>query len=242
MRGALPDPERPASDAVQKNPVGTSVGLSVRSSPGVARAAPGPDATRMPQRRKYPDIEVRAGAVNLFLAAFDVFPSLAQRYLISRGFARLNHDGKLRIEKSFIPLDLWLETFDAVMKDIGQTAIFQIGRNGVKNPHFPPSVQDIRSALQEIDMAYHLSHRKGGVSMLDRITGQMLEGIGHYVVRKGGTEERIEVHSDTPYPCPAEHGLVTGIAMLFEPRAVVTHDPSQCRLHGGKRCLYVVSW
>jgi hypothetical protein len=64
----------------------------------------------MPTRPPHPNIEVRAEAINLFLAAFDVFPSLAQKYLTTRGFAQVNHDGKLFPARAFIPLDAWLNT------------------------------------------------------------------------------------------------------------------------------------
>jgi hypothetical protein len=191
----------------------------------------------------YQDIEVRADAMNLFIAAFELFPSIAHKYLHKRGLATVSTtSGKLQLEKSFIQLDVWLNIFEAVLNDIGPSALFRIGQHGVKNPNFPPSVKDIDSALREIDIAYHMSHRKGGVSMLDRMTGKMLEGIGHYAVIRESTQKRIELHSDTPYPCPAEHGLVSGIAALFEPRSVVVHAPGRCRLAGGARCVYVVSW
>lgn len=190
----------------------------------------------------YQDIEVRADAMQLFINAFELFPSIAQKYLNKSGLVTLDANGRPHVEKAFIPLDLWLEIFDAVLKDIGPSALFKIGQKGVKNPNFPPSVRDLEGALREVDIAYHLSHRKGGVSMLNRGSGTMLEGIGHYTVLRDGADKKIELRSDTPYPCPAEHGLVSGIATLFEPRARVAHAPGPCRLHGGPRCLYIVSW
>lgn len=197
----------------------------------------------MPQRPNNPDIEVRAEAINLFLAAFDVFPSLAQKYLISRGFAKLNRDGKLQPARAYIPLDPWLETFDAVLADIGPNALFKIGQRIIGNPHFPVSVPGLESALRTMDVAYHMSHRKGGAPMFEPQTTKMLEGIGHYVVRRATKEKSISVECDTPYPCPLEHGMVTGVTGQVEPRAVVTHaDPGRCRQKGADRCTYLVSW
>lgn len=196
----------------------------------------------MQQRQTHPDIEVRSDAMNLFIAAFDVFPSIAQKYLSRSGVVRLDAEGKARAAKPFIPLDLWLRTFDAVLAEIGPGALFKIGQNGVKNPNFPPTVRDIEGALRQIDIAYHLSHRKNGRTMLDKQSGRMLDGIGHYGVHRTGAEKKIELHCDTPYPCPAEHGLVSGVAGLFEPRAVVSHAEGRCRLKGDKRCVYTVVW
>jgi hypothetical protein len=192
--------------------------------------------------RGFPDIEVRADAMSMLVAAFELFPSIAQKYLPKQGPLSVNRDGKLRVEEGFMPLDVWLDTFEKVLKDIGPSALFMIGQKGVKNPNFPPSVRDIESALREVDIAYHMSHRKGGVPMVDRTSGKMLEGIGHYAVKRNGREKKILLESDTPYPCPAEHGLITGISTLFEPRVLVSHAQGPCRLQGGSRCAYVVSW
>lgn len=196
----------------------------------------------MLQRQSYADIEVRADAMNLFIAAFDVFPSIAQKYLHQKGLVTVDANGKLKPGSAYIPLELWLKTFEAVQREIGPNALFKIGQHGVKNPNFPESVKDLEGALRQIDLAFHLSHRKGGVSMLDKVTGRMMEGIGHYLVHRTAGQKKILVHCDTPYPCLGELGLVSGIAALFEPRSVVTHGDEQCRMKGGERCTYVVSW
>lgn len=197
----------------------------------------------MPTRPAHPDIEVRAGAITLFLSAFDAFPSLAQKYLVERGFAELGRDGKLVAARSYIPLDAWLATFDAVLADIGPNALFKIGQRIIGNPHFPVSVPNLEGALRTMDVAYHMSHRKAGAPMFDGNDGKMLEGIGHYTVQRAGKEKTITVECNTPYPCPLEHGMVTGVAGQVEPRAVVTHgDPQRCRQKSSGRCMYVVSW
>lgn len=196
----------------------------------------------MQVRRAHPDIEVRADAMNVFIAAFDVFPSIAQKYLHRKGLVTIDAKGKMRPDRAYIPLDTWLHTFAQVLDEIGPNALFRIGQHGVRNPNFPATVNDLEGALRQIDLAFHLSHRKGGVAMLDKGTGRMLEGIGHYAVERSTGQNRILVKCDTPYPCPGEQGLVSGIAALFEPRAVVTHGPDRCRMKGATSCTYVVSW
>jgi hypothetical protein len=197
----------------------------------------------MPPSPNHPNIEVRAGAVHLFLAAFDVFPSLAQRYLVRRGFAETIVGDKLQPTKGFLPLDAWLETFDAVLADIGPNALFKIGQRITGNPHFPGTVTDLESAFRVADQAYHMSHRKDGRPMFDAAKGKMLEGIGNYKVERDGKAKKILVECDTPYPCPLEHGMVSGIAWHFDARAIVAHeDPQRCRMKGSDRCRYVVTW
>ncbi len=185
--------------------------------------------------------------MNLFIAAFDVFPSLAQKYLVQRGFADASGGRKLHPTRNFIPLDTWLETFDAVLADIGPNALFKIGQRITGNPHFPGTVTDLESALRTLDTAYYMSHRKDGQPMFDSVRGKTLEGaghaIGHYKVTRDGKAKRICVECDTPYPCPLEHGMVSGIAWHFDGRAIVEHeDPKRCRMKDGQSCTYVVTW
>lgn len=197
----------------------------------------------MPTRLSYPSIEVRSGAVHLFLAAFDVFPSLAQKYLVQRGFAHALPGHKLQPTRHFIPLDAWLETFDAVLADIGPNALFKIGLRITGNPHFPGTITDMESAFRAADQAYHLSHRKDGQAMFDAVKNKMMEGIGHYRMHREGKEKKILVQCDTPYPCPLEHGMVSGIAWHFDSRAVAVHDDAhRCRMKGGDHCNYLVTW
>lgn len=197
----------------------------------------------MPSKPTHPDIEVRAGAMSLFVAAFDVFPSIAQKYLITRGFAKPDHDGKLVPARTYISLDSWLETFNAVLADIGPNALFKIGQRIIGNPHFPASPPNLEGALRMMDVAYHMSHRKGGAPMFDPADGIMLEGIGHYAVQLVADQKKILVNSDTPYPCPLEHGIVSGVALRIEWRAVVSHQAgSHCRNRGSPYCTYSISW
>lgn len=191
----------------------------------------------------YPDIEVRAGAMNVFLAAFDVFPSLAEKYLVEAGVARRVAGNQLQPTRGYIPLDTWLGTFDSVLVDIGPNALFKIGQRITGNPYFPGTVTDLESALKAMDVAFHLSHRRQGKPMFDDAKGTMSEGIGHYLVRRNGKEKQIQIECDTPYPCPLEHGIVSGIAWHFDSRAIVVHDAADpCRSKGAKSCTYAVRW
>ena len=194
----------------------------------------------MTPRQVYPGIEVRAGAVTLFVAAFDVFPSIAQKYLVQKGCAVVIGQ-QIQPTRTFIPLDTWLDTFDAVLADIGPNALFKIGQRITGNPHFPATIVDLEGALRALDTAYHQSHRKDGQPMFD--AGKMMDGIGNFRIGREGRAKIITVTSDTPYPCPLEHGMVSGIAWLFDARAIVQHSaPQRCRAKGGDRCEYVVTW
>lgn len=193
----------------------------------------------MVQPASYQDVEVRPEAVELFVAAFDTFPSIGQKYLSRYGVAQ----GSPPMSRPYIPLAAWLSTFQAVLNDIGPNALFRIGARIIKNPHLPVNVHHLDAALRHLDIAFHMSHRKGGQVMFDPATKTMLEGIGHFTVERRGEEKRALVRSDTPYPCPLEHGIVSGVATQIDPRTVVRHhEPQVCRMKGGDRCTYIATW
>jgi hypothetical protein len=193
----------------------------------------------MVQPASYVDVEVRPEAVELFVAAFETFPSIGQKYLSKYGVAKTGTSGN----RAYIPLNSWLSTFQAVLNEIGPNALFRVGERIIKNPYLPLNVGDVESALRHIDVAFHLSHRKAGHVMFDPLTRTMIEGIGHFAVDRRWEEKRALVRCDTPYPCPLEHGIVSGVAMQIEPRTVVRHyDPHVCRMRGSDRCTYIATW
>lgn len=193
----------------------------------------------MVQPASYQDVEVRPEAVDVFVAAFDTFPSIGQKYLSRYGVAPVPPAGT----RPYIPLTSWLGTFQAVLNDIGPNALFRIGVRIIKNPYLPPSLNEVESALRHIDIAFHMSHRKGGRAMYEPATRTMLEGIGHFAVERPGPGNRVLVRCDTPYPCPLEHGIVSGVAAHIDPRAVVVHhEPHLCRMKGADRCTYLATW
>lgn len=194
----------------------------------------------MQKRKPHPNIEVRADAASLLVAAFDVFPSIAEKYLRKLGFSRAEDVAGLQPGTTYIPLDVWLATFDAVLREIGPNALFKFGQRGIENPNLPRAARSLEETLRHLDIAYHMSHRKGGVSMYNPATKRMMEGIGHYVVQSVSADKRIRVRVDTPYPCPAEHGLLAALAAQYEPRTVVSHEEGDCRLRSdSESCTYL---
>jgi hypothetical protein len=176
-------------------------------------------------------------------AGFELFPSLMKKLLIGRGIVDAGPDGQLVIpDDRWFPLATWLSVFDDIKGQIGPNALFRLGTSILENPRFPPGIADVDAALQGIDVAFHASHRKGGVLMYDAATGRMLEGIGHFHYDRHRRERRIDMVCDTPYPCDLELGMVTAVASRFEPKARILHAEGPCRGEGGSACRYVVSF
>lgn len=189
-------------------------------------------------------IDVSSTAIKVALSGFELFPSVLKKILVTHGILEPDPSGGLIIpEQRWFPLDSWLSVFETVRHEIGPSALVQLGTHILKNPKFPVGIKDVESALQSIDTAYHLSHRKSGILMLDASSGRMLEGIGHYRFhRPSMNDKRIDIVSDTPYPCEIDAGIVTAVARQFAPRATVRHADRGCRRTGGVVCSYEVSW
>lgn len=188
-------------------------------------------------------IEVAASGLKVLLAGFELFPSLVQKFIVSKGILKRGPSGKLEIrEERWFPLESWIAILATINDEIGPNALFKLGSSILVNPTFPPWIRDVDTALESIDIAYHRSHRKAGVVMYDQTSGRMMEGIGHYRPKRVPGEQRIEVTCDTPYPCDIDHGIVTGMATKFEAKARVIHGAGPCRRQGASSCMYVVTW
>ena len=194
---------------------------------------------------RYQDFEVDGRNVQNVTHAFRLFPEVALRVFARRGIGRTDAAGQLILgEDAWYPLAPWLEGFHEIANSVGPSKMFEIGRQVPKNSPFPPTIQSIQKALESVDVAYHMNHRRKGRVMFDPDTGEMLEGIGHYRAHmtRGATGAVVESHL-VPYPCELDRGLLATLATRFEPNATVVHSPgTECRRNGADRCTYVVAW
>ncbi len=187
-------------------------------------------------------IEAGTSGIKVLLASFGLFPSVANKLLVSHGVIAPGADGKLAVQERWFALDTWLDVHEAIRKEIGPNALFTLGTRIMENPKFPPWIRDIETALESMDATYHSSHRKNGIVMFDPTTSIMLDGIGHYRPRRAAGAKRIEVVCDTPYQCEVDFGIVTVVAARFEAKARTEHGPGACRRTGASSCTYVVRW
>jgi len=123
----------------------------------------------------------------------------------------------------------WLDAFRIIAEKIGPRTLFRIGQKIPGNAVFPPQINDVHSALQSIDLAYHANHKNFGS-----------EGIGHYIYQKTGEKEAM-ITCDNPYPCDFDIGIITAMAKKFSHFAKVRHE-HVCRKDGYKTCTYTVKW
>jgi hypothetical protein len=189
-----------------------------------------------------PDIEVNGQTVYAIVDGFRVFRRLASAVLQQEGMGTMKPDGDLHLDRNaWYSQAAWLRAFARICEEAGNGSLYAIGRQIPENAQFPASVVDTPSALQSINIAYHLNHRKRGQVMFDPDTGVMLDGIGSYGYRRE-SERKIVMDCRNPYPCDFDRGIIMTMALKFQPHATVEHDHASCRKQGGDSCSYVVTW
>ena len=190
-----------------------------------------------------PGIEVRGDCIGAFVDGFRQYPTVATKYLSK--FGLLKKDGPKGPEldrDGWYSLDSWLAAFKGITEEIGSNSVFAVGKWLPKNAVFPPHVNDVHSAIQSINVAYHMNHRKGGVVMFNPETGAFLNGIGNYSYERKGDRTIICV-GENPYPCDLDRGLISAMASRFETFATTVHDETApCRKKGAESCTYVITW
>ncbi len=88
-----------------------------------------------------------------------------------------------------------------------------------------------------------MNHAVRGQPLFSPDTGEMGEGIGHYVCQGVEGKKQFLCECSTPYPCAFDQGLLLAMAQRFEPSATLAHlELARCRNRGGSRCTYAISW
>jgi hypothetical protein len=189
----------------------------------------------------YAGIEVSGQSVVGTLHGFRQFQSLASRYLIAHGLGAPGTNGLVELDpQQWYPLDRWLTAFNRIAKDVGETALLQIGMGVMENIEWPPGMTSVEGLVRFIDAGYHMHHRKDGKPMFDPATGEVTPGIGNFALKRED-KTRFFIETANPYPCAFDKGILAGGMRRLRTNAPVIHDDaSPCRLKGGKSCMHIV--
>lgn len=191
---------------------------------------------------KLAKVDVLGANLQAILDGFGNFSLIASRVLLDAGLGT-EKDGVAHFQKDkWYPLNPFLRAFERISKEFGGYTLRQVGQAIPKNALFPPSVINIDTAVQAVDVAYHMNHAIGGKALFSPQTGQMMEGIGHYGYERVPGKKQIVSTCDTPYPCAFDEGILLAMAQRFEPSATVVHSPEGCRTRGATSCTYTLTW
>jgi hypothetical protein len=192
----------------------------------------------------YEGFDVNGQIIRSIYEAFRLFPEVGLKPYTKRGIGTVAPDGRLVVEPSgWYPMGAWVAAKHEIVNLIGPQKGYEVGKQIARFAELPPTIRDIVTALDGMDVSYHMNHRKNGEVMFNPANGKMLEGIGHTRPVSGRGTRRIVVESDSPYPCDVDRGIVIGFSARFEPNIVIEHlTDAGCRKQGGERCRYALSW
>ncbi len=170
-----------------------------------------------------PNVEVNGETVRSVILGMGAFEPRALSILSEHGIVK-PAAGRWYAQQG------WLDAFRQIAEEIGPNTLYQIGLKIPEAANFPPGIATVTDALESIDVAYHMNHRRGE--------------IGRYTfVSAGPSAARIVC--DNPYPCEFDRGIIQAMTRRFAGGEAVgvRHDESRpCRNKGGGSCTYVVTW
>jgi hypothetical protein len=193
---------------------------------------------------RHSGIEVSGRVIPAALEAFGDFTVLAGQLLMANGVGKPDRSGFIRVDtEGWYPLDGYLKTYQEIVQQFGPKMVRKLGGAQARHALFPPTIVDITTAMQSMDVGFHMNHRQHGRIMFDGITGVILEGIGHYHCVQALGQKRIQMRCDNPYPCAFDQGFLEELARRFIPQARLEHEtPSNCRSKGAPCCTYLLTW
>jgi hypothetical protein len=187
--------------------------------------------------------EVTGRGIPATLEAFGEFTVLAGQMLMTNGVGRPDRSGFIQLDtEGWYPLDGYLQTYRQIEEELGPQMLRKMGAAKARHAVFPPHMVDITTAMQSLDVGYHMNHRQHGRPMFDPLSGVMLEGIGHYHCQLFMEQRRILMRCNNPYPCKFDEGLIEALARRFSPGAMLEHESGSCRRKGGTLCSYLITW
>ncbi|MEN9444973.1 MAG: hypothetical protein RIS47_1864 [Bacteroidota bacterium] len=174
-----------------------------------------------------PNVEVNGRTIMAFVTAMPAFQSTFESILSESGLVNLQPD-------DWYPQSKWLNAFEKVGKKLGSNTLFTIGKAIPENAEFPPQINNLRSALESINMAYQMNHRFGE--------------IGYYKLIAFNDDLRTAImECMNPYPSDFDRGIITTMVRKFKPISslVITVELDHnkpTRLNGSDSCTYRISW
>lgn len=192
----------------------------------------------------YESIQCLGQNLRIVSSGLGSFWWLASRFMLEESMGMVGPDGLVQFDlNTWYPLTGQLRVFERIRKDFGEVALRQVGASTPRFARAMPVGIDVCSAFQQLNRAYHLNHAVNGQPMFCEHTGQLQDGIGHFLTHPLPPYKQLLCESSGPYPCAFDEGLLLAFARRYAPSATLTHlEPRMCRHQGDARCTYSVAW
>ena len=164
--------------------------------------------------------QYHGAALNSFLLGLEHSRPLVQKILRDFGVEGIDPDRWYEATWA-IPI------YYAIQDQIGPAAVIAVGKRMIETAPFPPGINDVRSVLLSLDVAYKMNARGPGVGS---ITCEFEDD--HSAVSEWASWG----------PCALNIGIIQGCCSRFGAEALVEHSAAGCMDTGARSCIYHVSW
>ncbi|MCK5832046.1 hypothetical protein KAH81_00080 [bacterium] len=169
-----------------------------------------------------PSAEVKGNAMLAIIEGM-MSEELARTILAKYGITDIHPD-------KWYPEQSWLDVFSDIAGELGDAALYSIGRTIPKVLDLPKNIHNAHEAVEKLNDFYQ-SHHRGGNS-------------GSYIVTD--LEDRsARIISHNPRPCAYDMGFLSAYIGRFndsKPVKVEHEDDMCCRKVQYPECVYIINW
>lgn len=171
-----------------------------------------------------PNVEVNGKTICSTLEGMGIMKPLAMKFLNEVGILKVN-------KREWYSQQAWLDVLKIINDKIGEKYLYLIGRNIPYQAMFPTDIDSVESALNTIDLAYHMNHRGGE--------------IGYYRFESKAKNSGI-MYCWNPYPSEFDKGIIESMIIKYSaPQASVVVELKESpanRKNGGDECEFIIKW
>ncbi len=185
------------------------------------------------------DMQVNGATILSIIKGLGAFTRSAYDILEEAGLTDIRDD-----LDSWYSMEKWLNAFKKITEKTGEKSLFSIGLKIPVSARFPAGIKTVEEGLAAIDIAYHMNHRNArGEVLYNRDTGQMLEGIGHYLFEKDINNNGI-MKCNNPYPDEFDRGIIYAVTRKYaQNMARVEVDTMRpTRSQGAESTFFLIEW
>ncbi len=130
---------------------------------------------------------------------------------------------------SWYPEQSWLNIFSDISGELGDAALYLVGRATAGIIDIPSDISSIQEAIDRLDEIYQ-AHHKGRA--------------GSYIVTEVG-DDYARIESKNPRPCAYDMGFLSAFLEMHndgKPVEIEHEDEMCCRKMHYFECVYIVKW